>query len=182
MRGSLGEIIGADLYRSCGGGSVKKCFWALRHDRSFRYLFFWRILKCRENFLIRRIFSSISKETGIEIPLTVDLAPGALMIHPRNITINSKVVIGKNLTILKGATIGSQLRGKNEGSPTIGNNVYIGINAVVVGRITVGNNVLIAANSYVNFDVPDNSIVIGSPGVIHLGKGADVYIRNKIGD
>lgn len=62
--------------------------------------------------MIKRIFCIISRTTGIEIPLTVNLGPGALMIHPRNITINSKTTIWNRLTILKGAVIGSQLRGK----------------------------------------------------------------------
>ena len=46
----------------------------------------------------------------------------------------------------------------------LGNSVWIGPNAVIVEKINIGDNVLIAANSYVNFDVPSNSIVIGNPG------------------
>lgn len=53
-------------------------------------------------------------------------------------------------------------RGKRAGNPQIGNRVYIAAGAVIVGKIKIGNNVLIAANSFVNFDVPDNSIVIGN--------------------
>lgn len=65
--------------------------------------------------------------------------------------------------------------GEKEGSPTMGDNVYIGLNSVAVGKIIIGNNVLIAPNMYVNFEVPDNSIVIGSPGIIHAGEGASIY-------
>ena len=57
-------------------------------------------------------------------------------------------------------------RGKKLGAPQIGNNVYIGVNSTVVGKIEIGNDVLIAPNTYVNFNVPSHSIVIGSPGVI----------------
>ena len=49
------------------------------------------------------------------------------------------------------------------GAPTIGNSVWIGTNAVVVGKITIGDDVLIAPNSYVNCDIPEHSIVIGNP-------------------
>ena len=56
--------------------------------------------------------------------------------------------------------------GKRGGVPTIGNRGQIGANAIVVGRIQVGNDVLIALGAFVNFDVPDNSIVIGNPGQI----------------
>ena len=58
------------------------------------------------------------------------------------------------------------------GSPTIGNCVYIGVNATLVGNIHIGNDVLIAPNSYINFNVPDHSVVIGNPGIIHHKENA----------
>lgn len=62
----------------------------------------------------------------------------------------------------------------------IGNRVWIGTNAVIVGKITVGSNVLIAPNSYVNFDVPDNPIVIGNPAKIIYRKDViEGYINRK---
>lgn len=63
-------------------------------------------------------------------------------------------------------TIGQANRGKLKGAPTIGDQVWIGTGAVVVGNITIGSNVLIAPNSFVNMDVPDYSLVIGNPAVI----------------
>ncbi len=52
---------------------------------------------------------------------------------------------------------------------------------MIVGKIKIGNNVLIAANSYVNFDVPDNSIVIGNPGkIIHRENATEGYICQKV--
>lgn len=56
--------------------------------------------------------------------------------------------------------------GRNKGVPHIGDNVIINANAVVVGGVKIGNNVLVAPNAFVNFDVPDDSIVIGNPGRI----------------
>ena len=58
------------------------------------------------------------------------------------------------------------MRGKRKGVPTIGNRVCIHSNAVVVGNIKIGDDVVIAPNAFVNFDVPDHSIVIGNPGMI----------------
>lgn len=55
------------------------------------------------------------------------------MVQPYNITISSYAVIGKNLNILKGATIGIS-HGKKEGAPQIGNNVYVGLNATILGE------------------------------------------------
>lgn len=88
------------------------------------------------------------------------------MIYPYNITINWDAVIGNNFTILKGATVGNSKTG-NIGSPTIGNDYYLGINSTIVGKVTIGNRVMIAPNTFVNFDVFDDSLVIGPPGIIH---------------
>jgi len=77
------------------------------------------------------------------------------------ITINRETILGNNINIHKGVTIGQENRGKRMGAPTIGNKVWIGINSTIVGNILIGDNVLIAPNSFVNFDVPSNSIVIG---------------------
>ena len=75
--------------------------------------------------------------------------------------------LGDNVNLHKGCTIGRENRGKREGVPSIGDNVAVGINATVIGNIHIGNDVMIAPNSFVNFDVPDHSIVIGNCGVIH---------------
>lgn len=91
------------------------------------------------------------------------------------------VIIGENVTLLNGVLIGSQSRGAREGTPTIGNSVWIGTNAVVVGKINIGNNVLIAPGAFVNFDVPDNTIVLGNPGkIIPKSDATKGYIINSI--
>jgi len=56
--------------------------------------------------------------------------------------------------------------GKKKGVPTIGDNVFMGRNSIIIGNVNIGHNVLIAPGAFVNFDVPDNSIVIGNPGQI----------------
>ena len=83
--------------------------------------------------------------------------------------------------IAQGVTIGQANRGERIGVPEIGDEVWIGTNAVIVGHIKIGNNVLIAPNAYVNTDVPSNSIVIGNPAQITPNKKAtNGYINNKI--
>ena len=51
--------------------------------------------------------------------------------------------------------------------PRLGNKVVVGLNATVVGGVTIGDDVMIAPNSFVNFDAPSHSLVIGNPGVVH---------------
>lgn len=118
---------------------------------------------------------------GMEVSYTTQIGKGLYIGHPYNITINSDVVLGENCNIHKGVTIGQENRGKRKGSPIIGNCVWIGINATVVGNIHIGNDVLIAPNSYVNCDVPDHSIVFGNPCIIkHADCATEHYINRKV--
>ena len=96
---------------------------------------------------------------------------GTYLGHPYNITVGEGTILGNNTNLHKGCTIGRTNRG-DIGSPVIGDRVFIGINATVVGNIHIGDDVLIAPNSYVNFDVPNHSVVIGNPAVIHSRKNA----------
>lgn len=87
----------------------------------------------------------------------------------------------KNCNVYNGVTIGKEKRGKREGYPVIKDCVWIGANAVIVGAITIGNDVLIAPNTFINFDVPDHSIVIGNPAkIIERENATKSYIEYKI--
>lgn len=102
----------------------------------------------------------------VEISENTTIGEGLYVGHPYGITINPYAIIGKNCNIHKGVTIGQENRGIRKGFPTIGNQVWIGVNATLVGKIVIGDDVLIAPNSYVNFNVPSHSIVIGNPATI----------------
>lgn len=174
-----------DLYRVTGDTSVLSFVKTFLTNRSFRYIFYYRLRSNKgtcffTHLLILLLSHFLHRKMSIEVPSSVKIGKGLLFIHPHGITINSKVIVGDNFTIMKGATIGNIKEGKNAGSPIIGNNVYVGLNSTVVGGITIGNNVLIAANTFVNFDVPDDSMVLGSPGVIHKGRTSEAYIYNSI--
>ena len=111
-------------------------------------------------------FARVKKRLGLELHYNTRIGPGLYLGHPYNITINPETVIGSNVNLHKGVTIGQENRGCRKGVPTIGNSVWIGINATVVGKIRIGSDVLIAPNSFVNCDVPDHSVVFGNPCVI----------------
>lgn len=117
-------------------------------------------------FFCKIILILIREFNGLEINPRTKIGPGFFLGHAYNITINPDAVIGEKFSIHKGALIGQENRGIRMGAPIIGNRVWVGINAVVVGRIRIGNDVLIAPNSYVNIDVPDHSIVIGNPCIV----------------
>ena len=87
----------------------------------------------------------------------------------------------KNINLATGVTIGTENRGKRKGTPVIQDNCWIGANAVIVGNIMVGSDVLIAPLTYVNFDIPDHSIVIGNPGRIIPREDATAdYVCNRV--
>ena len=117
---------------------------------------------------------------GFQVPASTSIGEGFYIGHFGSLVINRKTVIGKNCNVAHGITIGQANRGKRKGAPTIGDNVWIGTGAVLVGKITIGTNVLIAPNSFVNMDVPDNSIVIGNPAQIRPSENATEGYINHI--
>lgn len=134
-----------------------------------------------KKFLFRFLLYKHCKKRGNKISWRTRIGKGFYIGHPFAITINEGAVIGNNVNIHKGATIGQTNRGKKKGVPTIGDCVWIGINSVIVGNVKIGNDVLIAPGTYVNFDVPDHSIVIGNPGkVISREKATEGYINSRV--
>ena len=136
----------------------------LKHNLRFMWWY-------RKQEVLPKIFCSFlmwyfSRKYGIEIQ-TKKIGKGLYLGHPYNITVGGNVIIGKYCSLHKGCTIGAENRGRRAGAPVLGDRVYIGINATVVGNIHIGNDVLIAPNSFVNFDVPDHSVVLGNPATVH---------------
>ena len=132
-------------------------------------------------FVNRFKFRNIKSKRGIELFGKTNIGEGLYIGHAYNITINDKVILGKNCNIHKGVLIGQENRGKRCGVPTIGNEVWIGINACIVGKVTIGDDVLIAPNSFVNCDVPSHSVVFGNPCIIkHKDNATEGYINNKV--
>ena len=129
--------------------------------------------------LNRFVFKKIKERMNIEIYGKTNIGYGLYIGHPYGITINENAVLGNNCNIHRGVLIGQENRGVRKGTPTIGNCVWIGVNATIVGKITIGNNVLIAPNSFVNCDVPSNSVVFGNPCIIKKKeKATNYYINN----
>lgn len=132
--------------------------------------------------LYRILFRKYKLKNHIEISRKCEIGKGLYIGHPYGITINPATKIGCNCNIHKGVTIGQENRGKREGTPVIGNEVWIGINSTIVGNITIGDDVLIAANTFVNCDIPSHSIVFGNPCIIKTKPDCNVtegYINRK---
>lgn len=180
----LKEAIYSDLYRYTGNRSFK-LYLKFYNNPGFKYMSILRkckFYKSRKLYQLHYFFNKIKLRKlmykyGYEIPSSTNIGDGFYIGHFGGIAINPEANIGKNVSISKGVTIGHANRGKHKGVPTIGNLVWIGTNAIIVGKVTIGNNVLIAPNAYVNFDVPDNSVVVGNPGkIIANEKATEGYI------
>lgn len=160
-----------DLYRFEGprSGSLKVKLKYVFCVPGFTYTFFFRHASESKNRFARGVYTfflHITKFiTHIQIPAGTKIGRGFHIFHFGHIVVNPRTKIGENFNISQGCLIGYSL-GKNEGVPTIGNNVCMNANSIIVGNVHIGNDVLIAPGAFVNFDVPDNSVVIGNPGQI----------------
>jgi len=96
---------------------------------------------------------------GIELPLKTRIGPRLKIFHGQALVVNSATVIGADCHLKQCTTIGI---GK-DGTPTIGSNVNVGSNSVVIGNIKIGNNVTIGAGSVVTKDIADDCTVVGNP-------------------
>ena len=125
------------------------------------------------------IFRYSKRKYNVELSTKVQIGPGLYIGHPYCITINPAAIIGKNCNIHKGVSIGQENRGERKGTPVIGDNVWIGINATIVGKISIGNDVLIAPNTFVNKDIPSHSVVFGNPMIIKSKENATEGYSNR---
>ncbi|QXP80830.1 serine acetyltransferase [Winogradskyella sp. HaHa_3_26] len=125
----------------------------------FAFIFFWRIRKV--NYRWKNWFTA---EVPCKIFRSTKIAGGMICYHPFATVINAKS-IGENFQFRNGLTIGN--KGNNNSLlPTIGNNVTVGANTVIIGEITIGDNVVVGAGSVVVKDVPSNCVVAGNPAKI----------------
>lgn len=136
-----------------------------------KYLRFYRLAQVAQNTIWNRFFMYLlrrySFKTGIGLYENMNIPKGLIIGHEGRIVINEDARFCGNIFLTHGVTIGRDIRGKRKGAPTFGKDVCIRCNSTVVGKIVIGDDVLIAPNTFVNFDVPSHSIVIGNPAAIH---------------
>ena len=124
---------------------------------------------------IPRLISQVNRFiTGIEIHPGAAIGKGLFIDHGMGVVIGETSVVGDNVTIFQGVTLGGTGKERGKRHPTIGNNVVIGTGAKVLGNITIGDNVQIGANAVVVRDVPANSTVVGVPGRIAKKEGKKI--------
>ena len=135
---------------------------------SFKVMLHYRLAhklyKKKKYFLARWISQRAARKTGIEIHPGEQIGNGFFIDHGNGVIIGETTIIGNNVTLYQGVTLGGTGKEQGKRHPTIGNNVMISAGAKVLGSFTVGDNSKIGAGSVVLEEVPPNSTVVGVPG------------------
>ena len=140
---------------------------------SFKALIYYKIshyFYLKKHYFIARFLSERAKrKTGIEIHPGATIGSNFFIDHGTDVVIGETAIIGNDVTLFHGVTLGGTGKEKGKRHPTIGNNVFIGSGAKVLGNIKIGDNVKIGANAVVLNSVPNDSTIVGVPArVINL--------------
>jgi serine O-acetyltransferase len=109
------------------------------------------------------VYLAIQNILHIRIPPSAEIGPGLYLSHVGGLLISPEAVIGKNCDLGQWVTIGVSAMGRR-GVPQLGDNVYVGAGATLIGKIKIGDGAKIAANTLVMTNVPAGATVIGVPG------------------
>lgn len=136
-------------------------FWAIYNYRRAHILY-----KKGKIFKARKISQRTARKTGIEIHPAAQIGKGLFIDHGHGVVIGETTIIGDNVTLYQGVTLGGTGKEHGKRHPTIQDNVLVGAGAKVLGSFTIGENSKIAAGSVVLDEVPPNSTVVGVPGIV----------------
>ncbi|MGB9688650.1 serine O-acetyltransferase [Thermogutta sp.] len=179
-------LICSDLYRITGQINWMILVRHVLFGESYKYIFWMRTCAyTKSHAIFRYVIYPFAKlylrrlryKLGISIPPETQIGSGFYIGHFGGIVVNERCIIGKNCNLSHGVTLGQVNRGPRKGCPIIGDNVYIGPGAKIIGAVRVGNNVAIGANCVVTKDVPDNAVVVGVPGKIISFRGSQGYVN-----
>lgn len=143
---------------------VLTCYPGFKALRSYRRA---HRLYLKKHYLLARLINARSrKRTGIDIHPGATIGEGLFIDHGSGTVIGETAVLGNNVTLYQGVTLGGTGKDTGKRHPTLGNNVTVGAGAKVLGPITIGDHVKIGAGSIVLKPVPDHCTVVGNPGRI----------------
>ena len=177
------EVIRADLFRYYGKIDSQSFRRALNIP-GFEFTLYFRLCSLYSKYSLigaqaRWMNTRLTFKYGFQIPRITKIGKGLRISHFGPLVVNYHSVIGDNCYLSHNVTIGQMSNGPREGCPQIGERVWIGPGAIIVGKVVIGDDVLISGNTFVNFDVPSKSLVIGNPGKIFNRENATSgYITN----
>lgn len=179
----LKNLINSDLYRITEKTSLKTFIKALIFSKGFKICLFYRLCHYFYSknakfllFIFKIFYRFFQTRYCIDLPYETEIGKGLYLGHVFSIVVSTKAKLGNNVNLSQNVTIGYASRGKNKGYPTIGNDVYIGPGAIIIGNIKIGNNVAIGANAVVTKDIPNNAVAVGVPANVVSFNGSTDYI------
>ena len=184
-------VVAADLRRYGHGVSIRSFVKRYFLAPGFKYSFWMRLaghLRKKKwiwrpaYFLSRAILHRCSVKYGISIPYNTCIGPGLYLGHYAGIVISEQAVIGPDCNINHEVTIGEKYGGKNPGVPVIGDRVYLGPGCKVIGGISLGNDVAVGANAVVVDSIPDFGVAAGVPAKVISLNGSSQYVVNTQAD
>ncbi len=148
-----GAVIGKGLFIDHGSGVIIGKLYQNRHY-----------------FLARWISQRAVRKTGIEIHPGAVIGKGLFIDHGSGVIIGETAVLGDNVTLYQGVTLGGTGKEKGKRHPTLEDNVMVSAGAKILGSFTIGENAKIGAGSVVLREVPPNCTVVGVPGrIVRMG-------------
>lgn len=164
---SIKYFIQSDMRSGGGKTGIFRIFKRFLFFPNYRCLLLNRIYNVSRSGLLKKILFIynlwLDGHYGVSIPIETKIGESLGLPHSGPIIINPSTIIGNNVIIHPNVLLGG-IRGK--GAPIIGNNVFIGNGAKVLGKVKIGNNVFIAPNAVVVHDVEDNACVGGNPAKV----------------
>ena len=148
------------------------CLYAIFLHRIAHFL--WQL---RLPFFPRFISQAGRFLTGIEIHPGAVIGKGFFIDHGMGVVVGETAIIGDNVTLFQGVTLGGTGKETGKRHPTLGNNIVVGSGAKVLGNIRIGDHSYIGANAVVLREVPAHSTVVGVPGRVVKHKGKKVALE-----
>lgn len=179
---SFKKAICADVFRLRGRGTYREVARAFLLARTFRPVFTLRLCQAlTENGVLRVLLLPIAKIAhrischwaAVDLPWRTKIGPGFCIVHGWGLVVSEGALIGANVTLFHGVTLGRSDvihpdGGRDIRYPSLGSNVWIGPNAIVVGGVNIGSGSRVIGGSFVFKDVESNCMVSGNPA--HLIK------------
>lgn len=182
-------LLAADLYRYAGRTGLKPFVRHFVFTPGYKYTVWMRLagyLKTRPALgyglypFVKWILLRCRYKYGIAIPEYTVIGPGLFINRFGGIYINGDAVIGANANLTHGTMLGQLNRGPRAGSPVLGDRVFLGSGAKIIGRIRIGHDSAVGANAVVTKDVPDRGVVGGVPAKLLSQEGSDGYINRQV--
>lgn len=185
---TLKDLVFGDLYRYEADRHWKSFFHAYSVYEGFRFSVWLRICNCARRKKITKylllpfakvVYNHYRHKFGYDISYGIDIGPGLMLCHFGGVVVTASK-IGKNATISHGCTIGMRIKEGKKIFPVIGDALYMAPGSKIVGDVTIGDNVAIGTNAVVLTSMTDNSIAVGIPAKAVSYSGAGDYVANRI--